>query len=51
MIERPMMVFSALQKAVKTQNIALCYHANVETMTILLNNTQFPTSPVSANWE
>ena len=54
MVERPMMIFIGFQEGLKTdqtQNNALYTHANIETMKILVNNTQFPTNPVSANWD
>ena len=54
MVERPMMIWVAFQKDATTDqkhNNALYDHANVETMTVLVNNTQFPTNPIAANWD
>ena len=52
-VERPQMIWVGFQKNETSDqkfNHALYHHANVETMTIKMNNTQFPTKPVKANW-
>ena len=51
--ERPQMLWVAFQKGITTDqkfNHALYDNADVETIVIRMNNTQFPTKPISADW-
>ena len=52
-VERPQMIWVGFQIGATVDqkfNYALYSHANVETMTIKMNNTQFPAKPIKANW-
>ena len=54
MVERPQMVWVGFQKNMKSDqstNNALYWHADVEQLTIEVNNVQFPTNPVPANFK
>ena len=53
MVERPQMVYAAFQRD-KTDdqkyNHSLYWHANVETLTVSVNNVQFPSNPEPADF-
>ena len=54
MVERPQVIWVAFQKDMKSdqkQNNALYWHGDVSQMTIEVNNIQFPTSPISADYD